>query len=465
MNRHAQTRDLAAALILGLVTATGHAANYWWNGTAGANYTSQNWESPSGTPTTATPGGWDRIYNTKGGKVILTNLQEPGYFQFASGELEILAGGTLRPPGNGGASIADGPATLTINGGTLTGNGPTGARAAGATLNLRAGTWTSTGGTGAAFYSSGGSTTARVNHTGGTLAAGAYNVIIGQQDAWGHVIGEYYLGDAAGSTGTFTGSGSLIVGNITNKMDGSAYQRTTYGTFRGWGTVGLTGTLRNNGYIITDGYGQDRTLNFSSVSAVANTVDNNEYKLTGDNNFYWGRGNTGWFAVNGGKLVLPSITVSTGPGAYNWGEAPGDTAIDLINSVRVSFADVSSAGSLSIALLAGDRTDVPAGLPSTVLSLFDITTTATFNNADLTFRYDSTALQAAGLHAGHLALLHYNGTAWDPVSMSLDTANFRLTASGVTSFSMFALVPEPAALALLGLGALALLKRQRQRKP
>lgn len=462
---------VVAGVLVGLASAAG-AADYYWNGTAGANYTSQNWESPSGTPTTSTPGSWDRIYNTKGGKVILTSYKDPGYFQFSAGELEILAGGTLQPPGNGGAAVFQGPATLTINGGTLTGNGPTGARYAGAVLNLYAGTWTTTGGGGAAFYANGGSTSARVNHTGGTLATGGYSLVLGQQDMWGHANGDYYLGDAAGSTGTFTGSGSLIVGNITNKMSGSGYQRTTYGTFVGHGTVGLTGILRNNGYVTADGYGLDRTLDLSSFTAVDNTVDNDQYRLTADNNFYYGKGGTGWFATRKGKLVLPSLTVASGDSTRNWGEPDSDSNIDLINSVRLSFHGVTG-GSLAVSLLAADRNVFAPTVATGGVGFYQFDPSGGFafgsGTVDLTFRYDD-VLAGAGESALKLFKTDAGGY-WQPLAFTLDTTNNLITATGVNAFSYFGVgqnltgfaLPEPGTLLLAGAAAAFVVQRRRRR--
>ena len=58
---------------------------------------------------------------------------------------EVSGSASCDPPaGNGGGSIDTGPATITVNGGALTGGGPTGARYAGASLKLKAGSWSNT---------------------------------------------------------------------------------------------------------------------------------------------------------------------------------------------------------------------------------------------------------------------------------------------------------------------------------
>ncbi|OPZ31351.1 MAG: hypothetical protein BWZ02_00247 [Lentisphaerae bacterium ADurb.BinA184] len=459
-------RVFVALVLVSSVFAT--AADFYWNGTDN-NYNSLNWENPPGTPLASWPGSWDRIYNTAGGKVTLSALQRPGYFQFASGELEILAGGTLEPQGNGGGAIGDGSATITINGGTLRSGGPAGATVGEAAVNLRSGTWTLTGGTGAAFYAAGGSATpARISHTGGTLASNGYSVIVGQQNQWGDRDGDYYFGDAAGSSGALTGSGSLIVGNITAKMSGSGYRRTTYGTFTGHGTVGLTGTLRNNGYVIANGYGADRDLDLTAFTAVTNTIDNNEYKLSADNNFYYGKGGTGWFAVDGGRLVLPAISVAAGAGAYNWGENPADTDIDLVNSLRIAFTDVAAPGNLSASLLATDRGEL-ARTAGNLLAVWDLSAAGLqFGTADIVFRYDDALATSLGLTETALRLYHLDGNAWVDVTSGVDLSKKQISAAGIGAFSLFAIgtdvvvIPEPASALILALAGVSLAGRRRR---
>ena len=81
------------------------------------------------------------------------------------------------------------------------------------------------------------------------------------------------------------------------------------GTVRGYGSVRLTGPIVQNGQVIADGYGSDRTLDLStlgtadaSVDAVTHTVPNTA------------AGTAGWFAVDGGKLTLPALSVAGGGG-------------------------------------------------------------------------------------------------------------------------------------------------------
>ena len=45
-------------------------------------------------------------------------------------------------------------------------------------------------------------------------------------------------------------------------------------------------------------------------------------------------GANGWFARNGGRLILPQVGVNAGTGTYTWGESAADRTLDLVNSVR-----------------------------------------------------------------------------------------------------------------------------------
>ena len=445
---------VGALLLAAGFAGTAQAVDHYWNGTTN-NYTSLNWEDSGGNPLGTSPGSWDSIYNTKGGLTYVTSYANPGYFRFAAGELEIQGGGTIECQGHGGAKIRDGAATITVDGGTFKGSGDVGiTAAAGGILNVEAGTVTFRGvNAGNRILVSGGATAARVNHTGGGVTAVGggtdYPVVIGSQDQWFHENGDYYFGDAAGSAGTISGS-DLILGNIANKMSGSGYTKTTYGTFSGWGTVGLTGTLRNNGYVTADGYGTDRTLDVSSFAAIDNTIDNDEYKLTQDNNFYWGKGGTGWFAVDGGALVLPDVAVSTGAGAYNWGEAAADTDIDLINAVRLDFANVTVGDSVSISLLASNRTEV-SDSQGTFLGVWTVDATSlAFTTVDLTVRYDDVLAATLGVAEGDIRLYRRDGwnQAWVDVTAAVDTSKNQVTATGVTALGTLAvgkdiMIPPP----------------------
>lgn len=249
---------------------------------------------------------------------------------------------------------------------------------------------------------------------------------------WGR--GEVLLGDAAGS-GNVAASGGLYFDDEN---------RGGTGLVRGWGTLAVSslnwrGT--NTGQVVADGYGTDRTLAVSGTLAQT-------YENTGD---------SGWRAVNRGKLTLPSFTVRSGLGSgYSWGEIGTDTVPDLVNSARFTFAGLGAAtGTLTGALLAGDRTDIAslAGVHHIANAWeFDLTGT-TFTSYDLTLRYDP--LTVGTEWEPYLRLFHHTGGSWTDVTATFDPVNRLIAASGLTGFSTFAVaaVPEPALLPLLLLAA------------
>jgi hypothetical protein len=232
------------------------------------------------------------------------------------------------------------------------------------------------------------------SHSGGivTIEKGSsHSVEVGK--AYG--VGTYNFGNSD-STGTLTEGGSYSAGIDLIIRDPDSYSSAS-GTFRGWGPVELTGTLENNGKVEAKGYGTDRTLDMSNFSEIYNGYDNG----VGENN--------GWFAQNRGKLLLKPITVSTGTHTYNWGESAWDTTIDLVNSARLAFTNVSSGGNLNISLLATDRTDIASILPAgwNLIGLwdFDPPQNFAFQTLQLTFRYDDAQ---AGENESKFIVIRYN---------------------------------------------------------
>ena len=263
--------------------------------------------------------------------------------------------------------------------------------------------------------------------TAGTLAirTGAdSSLAVGVSDG----TGTFYLGHQSG-TGTIheTGSGGGV--------DLIVHGRATFlgsGTFRGWGTVDLTGTLQNNGRVVADGYGTDRTLDLSSFSAVTN--DDSVRIVQGDDT------TAGWYAQDHGKLVLPAFSVAAGTGAYNWGEDPGDGSIELVNSVRIVLANVTSGGSFSIDLLAPDHSDMPLDTTGAVVGAWSFSPPDGFamDSADLTFRYDAALAGSLGIDENELSVYHFTDSNWVDVTSGIDTTNKWIGADGVASFSTFA---------------------------
>ncbi len=255
-----------------------------------------------------------------------------------------------------------------------------------------------------------------------------------------------------------SGTGTLEVKGVSGVGGSYGLGYTTInqtGVLRGYGSLNGVVYLLVNGRVIADGYGVDRTLSLAAMPIPTNTVDNPV------------GGNRGWYAVDGGKLTLPNITVPTGASARNWGEDATDSSIDLVNSLRLEFTGVETAGPLSISLLASDRGDVPAApfaaYGGTLIGVWEIAPASGSSFAfgagsvDLTFRYDD-ALAPANQD---LYVFHYTGGQWVPITSGIDLDTRTIWADGVTSFSLFAVgyIPEPASATLLALLALGLARR------
>src|SRR5262249_30412033 len=116
----------------------------------------------------------------------------------------------------------------------------------------------------------------------------------------------------------------------------------------GYGPVSLTGAFVNNGQVVADAHGKQRTLDLSSFAYVTSTIENPR----------WG-GTSGWFARRQGQLLLPSIPVHAGSDTYTWGEDASDPMIDLVNSVRFDVEDAEKNGSVTISLMSPLRSDIP----------------------------------------------------------------------------------------------------------
>jgi RNA polymerase sigma factor (sigma-70 family) len=252
------------------------------------------------------------------------------------------------------------------------------------------------------------------------------------------------------------GSASLIIRSLTN---GS-------GTLQGWGTVAVTGPLVQNGRVIADGFGQPHTLDLSSASFVSSTIPNST-----------SGGTNGWFAQNGGSLVLPAIKI-TGEQAYNWGDDQYVSSISLVNSVRFTPHELSGVGAISITLLDPKSSDVPQ-LPVAATSLWQLDSSVDFSSIDLMARYDDAMAASMQIPEDQLKLWVYDG-GWQMLDGSvLDLSDKLISATfdGMpsyfatapaesfqvpASFTPSILVPEPMAMTLLSVCAGAIIFKRRR---
>ncbi|MDD5708315.1 MAG: hypothetical protein PHR35_20545 [Kiritimatiellae bacterium] len=278
----------------------------------------------------------------------------------------------------------------------------------GRTLNQTGGQINISSAMGVAEYTSS-PTNCVYNFTGGTLnisnsAAKPALLIYGN--------GTMMLGDAAGAAGVFR----------TGPNNANLY---IIGKAIGWGDytpVGGAYTLADSGTIKADGYGQQRDLDFSAMTwANYGSSDNTTDK--------------GVYAVRGGKLKLPPVAVS-GTATTKWGQNSSFANLTFVNTVEASFTS-AAAGSWTVSLLSLDRTDVYAHPNHKFIGVWDMTAPA-FAGANLTFRYDNALAAALNCEESKLRVYRYTSGVWTDVTSSLDTANHRITANGLTSLSQFA---------------------------
>jgi len=165
-------------------------------------------------------------------------------------------------------------------------------------------------------------------------------------------------------------------------------------------------------------------------------------------------GRNGWYAASGGTLELPT-NYSTGKSPRDlvatWGESSDDAALDLINSVRATFRNVTKPGEVSIALLSTDDTTIPnrpKGTESISIHRFDVKDLE-FSSADLEFRYDDVTSASLGVADHNLQLFAWANGHWDRQSRNVNAIDKILSAAqGSTLSDYYAIGGNPARLGL-----------------
>jgi hypothetical protein len=259
-------------------------------------------------------------------------------------------------------------------------------------------------------------------------------------------IGHDYDGD-----GVYTIAGGTLTGPASDLMVRTS--DVAEGRLQGWGTVDMpSATFRQNGFVVADGEGAERTLSIN-CAGVVNTEENTA--------------GYGWFAQDGGRLQLPAVPVEAGDNACVWAESPTDMDIDLVNSVRLEFTGLSAADDLVVALLDSARSEVPIGLLDPV-GVWEFDMAAAFDSADMTFRYDHELTAALGIAEAELKVFQFHNSRWADITSSIDMGSHWAHANGVDSFSYFAvatgIVPEPVSAVLLATGLLAVAATGRCRR-
>jgi RNA polymerase sigma factor (sigma-70 family) len=289
--------------------------------------------------------------------------------------------------------------------------------------------------------------------------------------------GEVRLHPAGAVVVGLAGSGTVLAGNAQGSAnfyeappDSRANltvrsQPTGAGIIRGSGEIVLTGEITQNGRVIADGFNWPRDLDLSHATRVTNTIDNPQHN-----------GANGWFAENGGKLVLPPLQVS--PDAPStWGEDPGDPVLDLVNSIRFRAQNVRQPGEAVVSLLATDHVLIPQYPPDEhFIGVWAFSRRGLdFENGEVLIRYDDLAVSALYADESTLHLWAFDDK-WSLITgqnVVLDAqqnliggtlpSDFRLIGVSLPEGMLpgvVAAIPEPASAAVL-LACGALLRRRR----
>ncbi|MCG2660498.1 MAG: hypothetical protein L6437_09665 [Kiritimatiellae bacterium] len=264
------------------------------------------------------------------------------------------------------------------------------------------------------------------NLWGGTFEMDSGNwggISLGYAGWWGGFVG----GDGTLNLGNATGTGTLVVnGSSPCVFRGT---NTAKSTLRGWGTLSAN-SLQQNGRVVADGYGTDRTLDLSGTTFISK---NASFTYPSTN---------GWFAQNHGALRLPDIAYSA---SYCWGDTTtcwSETVTNqpLVNSVL--FAYTGGAGALTGALLATDHGSVSYGLYKPV-AVWNFSGPAGFSACALTIRYDDVKAVSLGIQETNLRVRQWVNGTWQNITGSVDTGAKTITANAVSPLSQIAVSTIP----------------------
>ena len=213
-------------------------------------------------------------------------------------------------------------------------------------------------------------------------------------------------------------------------------------------------SLINNGQIIAQGPGE--VVDYSTYASIRNTIENPTI-----------HGYNGWFAKDGGKIILPPIHIATGTHRYNWGEDPSDNSIDLVNAVTLLIKDAPRDADLKLSLIATDSAYLPT-FPAGhhLISTWSMeSSTPITNGIDLTMRYDDGRIQTNGLDERAVKLWYFD-TTWHRVMDATLDPSTRQISGHIPPAAYFAVsTPEPTGtLVVIVTGGALLLRRKRKPK-
>jgi RNA polymerase sigma factor (sigma-70 family) len=220
------------------------------------------------------------------------------------------------------------------------------------------------------------------------------------------------------------------------------------GILSGYGVVPITGTLNTSGSVVGEGYGVDRTLNFTGITNIITNGNPTGY--------------AGWYAADKGRVSLPLLpaTTSTGTGgrAFVWGDEPSDLVPDMGNSVRLvidpdgTTSPTKSAAAIAapeyLSLLSPDRDDAPSfsGLDGAPIGLWEVDPSfGDIGSADLTVAFNRLLIDELGANDSTTRLWTLGpGGTWQQVTASSFVFNpADETVSGyATDFDYFAVTVD-----------------------